>query len=73
MEMALADPWTDFDVLIIGAGLCGIGVARYLKKECPDKSFAMNEEKLCVGGPWDPFRYPGIRPDSDMHTKGYAF
>ena len=73
MEMVLAEPLADFDVLIIGAGLSGIGVARYLKKECPEKSFAVIEEKPCVGGTWDLFRYPGIRSDSDMHTMGYAF
>jgi len=63
----------DFDVLIIGAGLSGIGVARYLKVKCPGKTFAILEEKPRIGGTWDQFRYPGIRSDSDMHTMGYAF
>lgn len=63
----------DFDVLIIGAGLSGIGAARYLKTRCPDKRFAILEEKPRIGGTWDLFRYPGIRSDSDMHTMGYAF
>jgi cation diffusion facilitator CzcD-associated flavoprotein CzcO len=61
------------DVLIIGAGLSGIGAARYLKKRLPKKSFAVLETKQRIGGTWDQFRYPGIRSDSDMHTMGYAF
>ena len=63
----------DFDVLIIGAGLSGIGAARYLKRKCPRKSFAILEARPRLGGTWDLFRYPGIRSDSDMHTMGYAF
>jgi len=66
-------PQIDYDVLIIGAGLSGIGVARYLKKECPGKRFAILEARDRMGGTWDLFRYPGIRSDSDMHTMGYAF
>jgi cation diffusion facilitator CzcD-associated flavoprotein CzcO len=61
------------DVLIIGAGLSGIGAARHLKKRLPKKSFALLETKKRIGGTWDQFRYPGIRSDSDMHTMGYAF
>lgn len=61
------------DVLIIGAGLSGVGAARYLKKRCPNLSFAILEGKARMGGTWDLFRYPGIRSDSDMHTMGYAF
>src|SRR6478609_7302036 len=62
-----------FDVIIIGAGLSGIGAARYLKKRLPGKSFVILETKPRMGGTWDLFRYPGIRSDSDMHTMGYAF
>jgi len=69
--MAVTQP--EFDVLIIGAGLSGIGVARYLKTRCPDQRFAILESKARIGGTWDLFRYPGIRSDSDMHTMGYAF
>src|SRR5215471_12232960 len=62
-----------FDVVIIGAGLSGIGAARYLKSRLPNKSFVILETKPHMGGTWDLFRYPGIRSDSDMHTMGYAF
>ena len=62
-----------FDVIIIGAGLSGIGAARYLKTRLPGKSFVLLETKPRLGGTWDLFRYPGIRSDSDMHTMGYAF
>jgi cation diffusion facilitator CzcD-associated flavoprotein CzcO len=62
-----------FDVIIVGAGLSGIGAARYLKTRLPNKSFVILETKPRMGGTWDLFRYPGIRSDSDMHTMGYAF
>jgi cation diffusion facilitator CzcD-associated flavoprotein CzcO len=61
------------DVLIVGAGLSGIGAARHLKHRCPGKSFAILESRDAIGGTWDLFRYPGIRSDSDMYTLGYAF
>lgn len=61
------------DVLIIGAGLSGIGAAAHLRRECPGKSFALIERRESVGGTWDLFRYPGIRSDSDMFTLGYNF
>ncbi len=62
-----------FDVLIIGAGLSGIGAGAHLKMECPTKSFAILEGRAALGGTWDLFRYPGVRSDSDMFTLGYRF
>ncbi len=62
-----------FDVLIVGAGLSGIGAAAHLKMECAGKSFAILEGRSAMGGTWDLFRYPGIRSDSDMFTLGYRF
>jgi monooxygenase len=61
------------DVLIIGAGLSGIGAACHLQRECPDRSYAILEARDAIGGTWDLFRYPGIRSDSDMFTLGYSF
>lgn len=61
------------DVLIVGAGISGIGMAVHLRKECPGKSFAILDRREQLGGTWDLFRYPGIRSDSDMHTLGFAF
>ncbi len=62
-----------FDVLIVGAGLSGIGAGCHLKTDCPDRSFVILEGREASGGTWDLFRYPGIRSDSDMYTLGYAF
>jgi len=61
------------DVLIVGAGLSGIGAAHHLQDRCPGKSYAILEARDAIGGTWDLFRYPGIRSDSDMHTLGYRF
>jgi monooxygenase len=61
------------DVLIIGAGLSGIGAAVHLQTNCPGKSYALLEARAASGGTWDLFRYPGIRSDSDMYTLGYRF
>ena len=58
------------DVLIVGAGVSGIGMACHLRPDCPDKSFAILERRHAMGGTWDLFRYPGIRSDSDMLTFG---
>ena len=61
------------DVLIVGAGLSGIGAGYHLQRNCPAKSFVILEGRDCIGGTWDLFRYPGIRSDSDMFTMGYSF
>ena len=61
------------DVLIVGAGLSGIGAAHHLRRRLPHASFALLEAREAVGGTWDLFRYPGVRSDSDMYTLGYAF
>jgi cation diffusion facilitator CzcD-associated flavoprotein CzcO len=61
------------DVLIVGAGLSGIGAAVHLQKESPNQKFAIIEGRDNLGGTWDLFRYPGIRSDSDMYTLGYGF
>jgi monooxygenase len=61
------------DVLIVGAGLSGIGAAYHLQDKCPGKSIAILEARDTLGGTWDLFRYPGIRSDSDMYTLGYRF
>jgi monooxygenase len=61
------------DVLIVGAGLSGIGAAVALSRDCPGKRYAIVEARAATGGTWDLFRYPGVRSDSDMHTLGYSF
>ncbi|MCU1617812.1 MAG: hypothetical protein JWO98_5352, partial [Frankiales bacterium] len=61
------------DVLIVGAGLSGIGAGYHLQKNCPGRSYAILEGRERSGGTWDLFRYPGIRSDSDMYTLGYSF
>lgn len=62
-----------FDVLIVGAGLSGIGAGYHLQRNCPGKRYAILEGRDAIGGTWDLFRYPGIRSDSDMYTLGYSF
>jgi monooxygenase len=61
------------DVLIVGAGLSGIGAAHYVQTECPWATYAVFEARDAIGGTWDLFRYPGVRSDSDMFTLGYSF
>ena len=61
------------DVVIIGAGISGIGAACHLARDCPDKSFVILERRAQMGGTWDLFRYPGVRSDSDMWTFAYEF
>ena len=62
-----------FDVLVVGAGISGIGAGYHLGANCPDKTYAILEGRPQMGGTWDLFRYPGIRSDSDMYTLGYSF
>ena len=68
----LATP-PDFDVLIVGAGISGIGMAAHMEMHCPTRSYAIVEMRENLGGTWDLFKYPGIRSDSDMHTLGFVF
>jgi monooxygenase len=68
----MAEP-EHFDVVVVGAGISGIGAAYHLQTLCPDRSFVILEGREDLGGTWDLFRYPGIRSDSDMHTLGYRF
>jgi cation diffusion facilitator CzcD-associated flavoprotein CzcO len=62
-----------FDVIIVGAGLSGIGAGYHLQANSPRKTYAILEGRDAIGGTWDIFRYPGIRSDSDMYTLGYSF
>jgi monooxygenase len=71
--METTTPKEHFDVLIVGAGLSGIGAGYHLQQECPRKSYVILEGRDTIGGTWDLFRYPGIRSDSDMFTLGYSF
>src|SRR3984885_9767692 len=61
------------DVLVVGAGLSGIGAGYRLQTECPDRTYLILEGRDAIGGTWDLFRYPGVRSDSDMFTLGYPF
>ena len=63
----------DFDVLVVGAGLSGVGAGCHLQARCPGLGYAILEARDAIGGTWDLFRYPGVRSDSDMHTLGYSF
>ena len=62
-----------FDVLVVGAGISGIGAGHHLQTLCPRRSYAILEARDAIGGTWDLFRYPGIRSDSDMYTLGFSF
>jgi cation diffusion facilitator CzcD-associated flavoprotein CzcO len=61
------------DVVVVGAGISGIGAGYHLQTKCPDRSYVILEGRQDIGGTWDIFRYPGVRSDSDMHTLGYSF
>ena len=67
-----ADP-LHFDVLVVGAGISGIGAAYHLSQQCPDRSFTVLEAQETFGGTWWTHRYPGVRSDSDLFTFGYRF
>ena len=76
--MNAINPQADFaidevDMLIVGAGISGIGMAVHLRDKCPGKTYAILERRDDLGGTWDLFRYPGVRSDSDMHTLGFEF
>ncbi|MFF9156723.1 flavin-containing monooxygenase [Streptomyces sp. NPDC014846] len=73
MTTEVLDAVEEFDVVIIGAGISGIGAASYFSRELPGKSLLVLEGRDNIGGTWDLFRYPGIRSDSDLHTFGYEF
>src|SRR3990170_8199289 len=62
-----------FDVVVVGAGISGIGAGVHLQRECPDRSYVILEGRAELGGTWSLFNYPGVRSDSDMHTLGYSF
>src|SRR6478735_9819203 len=62
-----------FDVVVVGAGISGIGAAYHLQTNCPGRTYTILEGREDIGGTWDLFRYPGVRSDSDMHTLGYSF
>src|SRR5271166_4418019 len=66
-------PVEHVDIVIVGAGLSGVGAACHLRSKCPGKRLAILEARDAIGGTWDLFRYPGVRSDSDMPTFGYAF
>src|SRR4029079_6347839 len=70
---AMSQPVQTTDVLIVGAGLSGVGAACQLRQEFPEQSVMVLEARDSIGGAWDLFRYPGIRSDSDMFTLGYRF
>jgi len=68
-----ARPTEHFDVLIVGAGISGVGAAYHLTHQCPGTSFVVLEAQETFGGTWWTHRYPGIRSDSDLYTFGYRF
>ena len=73
MEIEMKEDQSHFNVVVVGAGISGIGAGYHLQKKCPNKSFVILEGRESFGGTWDLFRFPGIRSDSDMHTMGFRF
>src|SRR5579859_7179564 len=72
-DTAISTATEHFDVLIVGAGISGVGGAYHLTKQCPGKSFVVLEAQESFGGTWITHKYPGIRSDSDLYTFGYRF
>ena len=73
MPVSVPQKTEHFDVLIVGAGISGVGGAYHLTKQCSDTSFVVLESQESFGGTWLTHRYPGIRSDSDLYTFGYRF
>ena len=71
--VAAKDDATHVDVLIVGAGISGIGSAYHLQEQCPGKSYVVLERMDTFGGTWETHKYPGVRSDSDLYTFGYRF
>lgn len=63
---------TDYNVVVVGAGISGIGAAYHIQEKCPDLTYTILEARSAMGGTWDLFSYPGIRSDSDMYTFGFS-
>ncbi|NQW60168.1 NAD(P)/FAD-dependent oxidoreductase [bacterium] len=73
VQDAFTTPSEHVDVLVVGAGISGIGAGYHLNTMCPSRTYAILEGRADIGGTWDLFRYPGVRSDSDMHTLGFRF
>jgi cation diffusion facilitator CzcD-associated flavoprotein CzcO len=73
VDSAFTTPSEHVDVLVVGAGISGIGAGYHLNTMCPSRTYAILEGRADIGGTWDLFRYPGVRSDSDMHTLGFRF
>lgn len=73
VDSAFMTPGEHVDVLVVGAGISGIGAGYHLNTMCPSRTYAILEGRADIGGTWDLFRYPGVRSDSDMHTLGFRF
>ena len=73
VQNASTAPSEHVDVLVVGAGISGIGAGYHLNTMCPSRTYAILEGRADIGGTWDLFRYPGVRSDSDMHTLGFRF